>query len=188
MPAVASKATELGKIRNIHSHTFYGGYNSEILYNCAELSLAAEGDSTFLTVRVNVRNKTVGHALPTGSPMRSVYLKLSAFNAKGVVVWKNYTNNPLQDDPQAVFMRLLENNDGQAPVPPWEATNVMFDQRLMPDENRTLEYMLSDTQAKQIVAELYYRLAPPALVKKLNLEDDIYTSPILITSKSVLID
>jgi hypothetical protein len=187
MPAVKSKATELGKIRNIHSHKFYGGYNSQMLHNCAELSLAAEGDSTFLTVQVTVQNKGVGHALPTGSPMRSVYLKMAAFDAEGVVVWKNFINNPIKDDPKAVFMRLLQNDAGAAPVPPWEASGVRFDQRLMPDESRTLEYMLSDTPAKKIVAELYYRLAPPALVKKLNLDSETYGEPILIASQSVII-
>ncbi len=185
MPAVKSRATELGKIRNIHSHKFYGGYNTEILHNSVSLSISAEGDSTFLAVQVTIRNKTAGHALPTGSPMRSVYLKLRALDENGNIVWQNFLANPVKEDPQAVFMRLLENEAGKAPVPPWEAVTVRFDQRLKPDETRTLDYLLSDTPAKKIIAELYYRLAPPALVKKLNLESRVYGTPLLIASESI---
>ncbi len=188
MPSLKSKAAELGKMRKIHSHAFYGGYNSEILHNCALLSIDAKGDSALLTVKVAVQNKTVGHALPTGSPMRAVYLTLKALDADGNVVWQNFLNNPLKEDPQAVFMRLLQNKEGKAPAPPWDASAVKFDQRLDPNETRILEYRLSGVHAQRIVAELYYRLAPPALIKKLNIDNDIYAAPVLIASESIRID
>jgi len=184
MPSVKSKVAELGKIRRVSAHNFYGGYSSEILKNCASITLSAKGDTSLYTISAKIKSRTVGHALPTGSPMRVVYLKLQALDVDGVVVWQNFKNNPIKEDPQSVFMKLLEDETGKAPVPPWEAVKVKFDQRLMPGEERTLEYRLPGKHAARIVAELYYRLAPPALVKKLNLEDEMYGAPVLIASAS----
>ena len=187
MPSVKSKVAELGKIRRVSAHNFYGGYNAEMLKNCASITLAAKGDTSLLTISAKIKNRTVGHALPTGSPLRVVYLKLQALDVNGAVVWQNFKRNPIKEDPQSVFMKLLEDESGKAPVPPWEAAEVKFDQRLLPGEERPLEYELVESHAARILAELYYRLAPPALIKKLNLEEDVYSTPVLIASESFTI-
>lgn len=182
MPAIESKAAELGKVRPIHSHKFYGGYNPELLKNCASLELAVDGDTTQLDINIKVTNRTVGHALPTGSPMRSVYLSLKALDTENNVVWQNYKVNPIAEDVEAVFMRVLQDDDGTAPVPPWLATSVKFDQRLKPDETRELDYAIPGQQVASIIATLNYRLAPPALLKKLNLATEPYTTVVTIAS------
>lgn len=188
MPTIESKVAELGKIRPVHSHKFYGGYNPEILKNCASLELKVEGDTTQLKVAVYVTNKTVGHALPTGSPMRSVYLSLKAIDSDGNVMWENYKRNPLLEDSDAVFMRLLQNDDGTAPVPPWQATSIKFDQRLKPDETRVLSYTIPATNVASIVATLNYRLAPPALLKKLDLDREPYSNVVTIAMERYAVE
>jgi len=182
MPAIEGKAAELGKIRQVHSHKFYGGYNPEIVRNCATLTVDIKGDSVQLEIAIKVTNRTVGHALPTGSPMRSVYLAIQALDANGQVVWQNYTTNPLQEDPDAVFMRLLEDENGQAPVPPWQASKIRFDQRLKPDETRELLYHIPGQHVATIFATLNYRLAPPALLKKLDLDIPPYSNVVTIAT------
>lgn len=180
MPATEGPAAELGKIREVHSHRFYGGYNPEILTNCATIDMDVQLDSTYMIVRLDITNKTVGHSLPTGSPMRSVYLTLKGLDENGEVKWQNYETNPLVEDPQAVFMRLLQDDDGNAPVPPWLSTSVKFDQRLKPDETRSLSYELPRDSVAVVSASLTYRLAPPALLKKLNLLEPPYNSTVTI--------
>jgi hypothetical protein len=188
MPAIESKAADLGKIRPVHSHKFYGGYNPELLRNCASIDVQVAGDTTQLAIDIKVTNRTVGHALPTGSPMRSVYLSLKALDAENNVVWENYKVNPLAEDAQAVFMRLLQNDAGDAPVPPWLATSVKFDQRLKPDETRELSYEIPGQNVVAVIATLNYRLAPPALLKKLNLDVEPYKNVVTIATARTAVE
>jgi len=186
MPATEGKAAPLGKIRDeIHSHAFYGGYSQEFLRNCATIELKAKREAGMVNVTVKIKNETVGHALPTGSPMRMVILKLEARNEQQQPVWKNWYVNPLKEDTSAVFMRLLQDGNGRAPVPPWEASSVKFDQRIKPDETRVLHYEFPDSTAKTLHAKLTYRLAPPPLLKNLGIEDEIYTKAKVITETAI---
>ena len=186
MPGVEGKASPLGKLReNVHSHVFYGGYSEEMLNNCAKVDLSAEQTGENVLVKVSVKNHGVGHALPTGSPMRMVFLKLEAKDAHDRIVWQNFSQNPIKEDPQAVFMKLLQDSNGNAPVPPWEAVAEKFDQRLKPDETREFEYIIQDGTAETIEVKLIYRLAPPPLLLKLGMIDEIYTKAKVINSKTV---
>lgn len=185
MPSIEGRTAELGKMRRVHSHVFYGGYNPEILQNCADLELTLKSDSSSVHIQVTVTNKTVGHALPTGSPMRAVYLKLEIRDAEANTLWRNFETNPLIEDPQSVFMRLLEDERGAAPVPPWKARAVRFDQRIGPDERRVLNYDLELQNADIVIAELVYRLAPPALLAKLNIDKEPFSEVISIATESV---
>jgi hypothetical protein len=179
MPTMEGKTAELGKIRQVHTHIFYGGYNSEILHNCAVLQLDVKKDETVLHTEIRVTNKTVGHSLPSGSSMRMVVLTVQAFDENGRQIWQNYSDSPFSD-PQSVFMRLMENDRGEAPVPPWEAAKVRFDQRLNPDESRTLTYEIPAAGVHQVSATLSYALAPKPLLEKLDLIDDPYVTPVVI--------
>ena len=189
MPSTEGKAAPLGKIRdNIHSHAFYGGYSETFLRDCASIELQAQKNGDEISVTVRISNKTVGHSLPTGSPMRMVILALEARNADQQPVWKNWYNNPIKEDNQAVFMRLLQDDNGKAPVPPWEATGTKFDHRLKADETRILQYTFSDSSATSLHAKLTYLLAPPPLLKKLGITDELYTTPKQISEASIRLE
>ena len=187
MPSMEGKTAELGKIRAVHSHIFYGGYNSEILRNCASIELTLQKSSDNLQAVIRVTNKTVGHSLPTGSPMRMVVLTVQAFDKEGNLIWQNYGDSPFTDQ-QAVFMRLLENERGEAPAPPWEAARVRFDQRLKADETRELSYTFPSMQVHHINATLSYLLAPKALLEKLDLLYEPYLTPIVIAAVHQTVD
>ncbi|RPI03661.1 MAG: hypothetical protein EHM72_00835 [Calditrichaeota bacterium] len=169
MPAMEGKSADLGKIRNINSHIFYGGYNAEILRNCANVKITLEKNSSALRAAVEVTNRTVGHSLPTGSPLRMVVLTVQALDENDQVLWQNFGDSPFEDS-KSVFMRLLQNDSGAAPVPPWEATSIKFDQRLSPDESRTLVFDIPVPHVKQVQATLTYFPAPATLISKFGLE------------------
>ncbi|MBN1999966.1 hypothetical protein JW935_20605 [candidate division KSB1 bacterium] len=186
MPSRVGKAAPLGKIREeLHSHGFYGGYSSGMLRNCARVELNCLKNMDNVQVEINVANHSIGHALPTGSPMRLVILNVEALNNDGLIVWRNIYNDALKEDSSAVFMRLLQDADGNAPVPPWQAQSVRFDNRLLPDEKRTLFYTIADTTTVKIRASLLYYLAPKKILKKLKLYEPIYTDPKTITTVTV---
>ncbi len=189
MPGMEGKVAPLGKMREqLHSHAFYGGYSQEMLNDCAEINVLAKRTGNSVRVEISIKNKTVGHALPTGSPMRMVILSVEAQDSSGLPVWKNYYQNPLQEDRQAVFMKLLQDEKGNAPVPPWEAASEKFDQRLKADEERVLTYQFQASSAIAINASLNYRLAPPPLLKKLGITDLQYTKAKLIAQKKAKIN
>ncbi len=183
MPSRVGKTAPLGKIReNIHSHGFFGGYSAEMLRNCARLKVNPVKHKDGVQVGINVISHSIGHALPTASPMRLVVLNVEALNKDGLAVWRNFYSDPVAEDTNAVFMRLLQDEAGNAPVPPWQAKSVRFDNRLLPGENRSLSWTIPDTAAVQVRASLNYWLAPKKVLKKLGLNYSIYTEPKVITT------
>jgi hypothetical protein len=186
MPAREGKAAPLGKMRDkIHSHEFLGGYSTDLLNDCADIRLELSGEGKRKKLKVEITNNTVGHALPTGSPMRMVVLSIVAKDSSQRPVWKNWNVNPLQEDSEAVFMRLLEDKNGNAPAPPWESVTQRFDQRLFPGKPVSLEYELSESNAVYLEASLVYYLAPAALLQKLGIHNELYRTPKTITSVSI---
>jgi len=184
MPTREGRTATLGKMRDdIHSHDFLGGYSEKMLHSAVKLNLSAgvRGDNVY--VQVIATNRGAGHYVPTGSPMRFIVLEVVVKNSKGNIIWRNWQSNPIAEDPGAVFMRLLESDDGRAPVPPWEAVRERFDQRLRPDEPRKLVYSIPDVDVFSIEAKLIYRVAPPQLLKKLGITEKRYIEPRIMATE-----
>jgi hypothetical protein len=182
MPALEGKAALLGKIREeIHTHSFLGGFTGAMLHNCAYLNLDLAKNQNGLAVTVDIMPHSVGHALPTGSTLRMVYAVVEGSDQNGKVVWQNSSADPITEDPKSVFMRYLKDSAGHIPSPPWEAVAVDSDQRLYPGEKRTLTYTISDTSVAFVQATLFYRIAPLQIIKKLGIQDPVYTEPKMIT-------
>ncbi|MBN1541771.1 hypothetical protein JW992_06460 [candidate division KSB1 bacterium] len=170
MPATTGIAAVLGKLRDeVHVHSLLGGRSDRMLQNSASIDLAVSPLDKTLLVTVKATNKTVGHDLPSGSPMRMVLLSVRAYDRFDRLVWSNWQSDPLQQDPQSVFMRVLADEQGNAPVLPWEAQTVLLDNRLRPGEPRSCEYLVPAVDAVRVEAELTYRAATPALIEKFAL-------------------
>ena len=71
------------------SHLFAGTHNGDLLNNSVSLELLFDYDSNELSIVVT--NTAAGHALPTGTPLRMVYLKVGAY-----VVFLNFFFNVLK--------------------------------------------------------------------------------------------
>ena len=141
MPSQEGRAASLGKIReNIHFHKFLGGYSEKMLRTAVSMQMTAKKEQDVTRVEIMTTNRGAGHDVPTGSVMRYLVLEVLAKNNNDNIIWRNFYTSPLKEDPAAVFMRLLEDKQGKAPVPPWEAVAERFDQRLKPGETRKLVY------------------------------------------------
>jgi len=186
LPSISGKTASLGKIRdNIYNHRFFGGFNDAILTNCVSMQIDTVKENNNILVSVKIKNVSTGHGLPSASPLRMVILKVEAFDVFNNTIWKNYKTNPIKEDPQAVFMKLLEDENGKAPALPWKAVGERFDSRLMPDEERIINYKIPETLIKSIKASLVYYIAPPPLLRELNIKDVNYTKAKIISTSLV---
>ncbi len=160
-------------------HSIGGGHDQPMLERAVlfDLSVEPKKDGN-LAINANLTNQQP-HVLPTGAPFRNMYLKVTAYDAKGQVVWQNAEGHPSEGDPQAYFFLTLVNDEGK-PVPPPEAKKAGADSRLKPHETRVLSYDIPAKDVALVRGELYYSLLWPSLVKKFaHLPDDLKT-PVLI--------
>jgi len=152
-----------------HRPHAFAGTTPDVLGRAATLSLDRRGDT--LTVTVIARG--VGHALPTGSALRQVRLEVEFLDRRG----RRLADN--RHDPEALFARLLADEDGRVPAPPWRARSVAQDSRLAAGERRVLSYPIPPG-ARSAEARLAYHRAPPALLARFDLASQPALAPHII--------
>lgn len=165
------------------SHLFPGGHQNQSLSNFIDIGLQYDKEKQI--IEVTLINNGAGHALPTGTPLRMISLKLIAFNREGAILWENWKENPIQEDKSVLFMRILSDTEGNGPVPPWKATQTLYNRRLMPADTNIISYQLSNQNIYDIEARLLFYYAPPPLLKRLNITDSHLTQPRLIGQKGI---
>jgi hypothetical protein len=159
-------------------HAMGGGHDKAMLKRSAVFDLTTERVGDKLKASVLLKNQQP-HSLPTGAPFRNIYMKLTAYDANGDVVWENAKGNPAKTDPQAYLTLTLTDDTGKPAMPP-TATKVGEDTRLKPHEERTLTYEIPAKGVALVRAELYYNLLWPGLVEKLKQLPENLTAPVLI--------
>ncbi len=172
MPPIPGAAAKNGPEREkIHLHNFSGGNSSEFLTQAALVDLKVEHTDSGKKLTVFVSNLNGGHYLPTASPLRMMLLKLFAYDKDGKELWTNWQDDPLKEDSQAVFAKIITDNDGN-PAFAWNATKVAFDSRLKVREKRMITYDLpAELDIVKVTANLQYKLAPDALLDRLKIDD-----------------
>jgi hypothetical protein len=146
----------------------------------AERAAKAEKPAGKLSASVRIKNQQP-HSLPTGAPFRNMFVKLTAYNDKGEVVWESAKGHPVESDPQAYFSFSMVDDAGK-PAPPPVATKPGPDSRLKPHEDRTLSYEIPAEGVVLVRGELYYGLLWPGLAKQFSqLPEDVRT-PILVAA------
>ena len=173
------------KLNGSFSHKFTGTHQSNLLLNSVEMDLLF--DETSKEVKITLTNVGAGHAIPTGTPLRMVMLKLIAYDSVGNLIWQNWEVNPIQEDKQALFMKIMGDAAGNASVPPWRATQTVFEKRLMPAEPTNLSYQLTSNDIYDIEASLWYRFAPTVILDKFNIDDPHFTRARLMVQKGMKI-
>jgi nitrate/TMAO reductase-like tetraheme cytochrome c subunit len=159
-------------------HAMGGGHDEAMLKRSVVFDLTTERVGDGLKASVLLENQQP-HSLPTGAPFRNIYMKLTAYDANGDVVWENAKGNPAKTDPQAYLTLTLTDDTGKPAMPP-TATEVGEDTRLEPHEERTLTYEIPAKGVALVRAELYYNLLWPGLVEKLEQLPKNLTAPVLI--------
>lgn len=144
------------------SHTVPGS-TPAILAGAAQLWVQVRAGEA----QVIVLNRGAGHALPTGSALRQIVLETRFLDHGGRVVASH----------REVFARVLEDAAGKAPAPPWRATAVHSDTRLMPQERRTFSYSPPDGAAR-VEARLVYHRAPAPVAEKLGVAGLPFMAPV----------
>jgi hypothetical protein len=132
----------------IFSHRMPGAADESLLQNTAEMNVTAEqvGDQVIVTVQVT--NTQAGHDIPTDSPLRQIFLVVTATDAQGNALpqvegpalpsWAG----DLQDAPGVYFAKILQ--EIWTEVSPtgayWNPTRIVEDTRLPALETNTSTY------------------------------------------------
>lgn len=158
MPLVSDPAVAGSSDKQYRSHRFPAARGGLLAANTTEIFLSRDSDSGELMVTLSTLH--IGHALPTGNPMRFVVASVTAMDADGKLLWKNHGDAlPPFDAGEALFMRIFADAAGNRPVPPFAAAGAAIDQRLQPGQPRTLRYPMPSGTAK-VSFELNYYLGP----------------------------
>ena len=174
MNAVSGRAAKNGPERErIFQHNFSGAYSPDMLEKAAELNLDVKEFEGEVILILNVINSGAAHFLPTGPPARVMFVELSATNGNDEVIWSNFSENPIVEDPYGVFHIVFADQDGKVPSMPWLAVKIVKDTRLRPGENRQLVYKFPAAGVKKIEAKLFYRLAPTPLLDKFEITNEL---------------
>lgn len=167
----------------IADHTMGGGHDIAMLKRAVVLSVQSETNGDQLKTTVTMENKQP-HSLPTGAPFRNIYMKLTAYDASGEVLWENAEGHPGKTDPQAYFMYELLDETGMHTSPP-KATQLGPDTRLKPFETRELSYDIPAAGVVLVRGELFYNLLWPGLVKKFTKLPEDLVAPMSIAMAEV---
>ncbi|MBK5967817.1 MULTISPECIES: cytochrome c family protein [Thiorhodovibrio] len=160
------------------NHTMGGGHDPAMLERAVIFDIDTEADGDNLKTTVYMKNQ-LPHSMPTGAPFRNVYLKLTAYDESGTVVWENAEGHPAKDDPQAYLSYSMTDDEGKPAMPP-TATKPGEDTRLAPHEERTLVYEIPAKTVALVRGELYYNLLWPKLVENFSHLPKDLTDPVLI--------
>ena len=180
---VTCQSCHMPMVEGHANHSMAGGHDGNMVRRALTLKLDLAEVEDGYQATVTMKN-LLPHKFPTGAPFRIAYLKLAAYDADGKLLWQNFKEHPLKDDPDAVMVYTLGNKEGKPSMPP-KATQVLGDSRLAPHKVRSLKYKISGKDVKVVKAEVLYDLLLPKLNKKLDkvLTRDLKGSRVVATSE-----
>ncbi len=152
--------------QGVADHSMHAGHNPEMVKKGLLMTIVAKREEGQIDTKFTLRNP-LPHNLPTGAPFRNIFVKVTAMDKDGKVVWQNYKQHPMKEDAQAMLMYTLGDETGKPTAPP-TATQVLSDTRLKPNETRELSYRIPADGVLMVRAEAFYNLLTPPLVKKLE--------------------
>jgi hypothetical protein len=171
-----------GEKVTVFDHTMAGGHDSKMVTQGIALQMDTQKDGANIKATIALRNR-LPHAYPTGAPFRNAVLKVAAYDKDGKVLWQSTKSHPSKDDPQAFFAYIM-GKDGQPAMPP-DATEVLKDTRLKPDETRVVEYTFPADGVGIVRAEFLYNLLSPPLTEKFGdkFPDDVKKAKLAASSE-----
>lgn len=155
----------------VYRHSFMGGHSEPFLGKTAKVSGEAERRDRKTTVNIYVANSTT-HTIPTGYPLREMYLKVTGFNEKNEVVWSNFKKDPYGEDPQSYLGLVLPKGE-EALAHYVKDVKPVKDLRLGPRGTRLLSYEIASDKINVIKVKLIYRLLSRTVTQKLKIEESL---------------
>jgi hypothetical protein len=163
---IACQSCHMPKVDGVTDHTMAGGHGPGMIRQALVFSMDARKTGDQIKAEVHLHNQ-LPHAFPTGAPFRNFYIKVTAYDENGNVVWQNFKTHPMKEDRKSMFVVLLGDEHDQI-VPPPKATHVIADTRLQPNEKRTITYEIPAKGVKTVYAEALYNLVLPAQIEMLR--------------------
>ncbi|MCU7835030.1 MAG: cytochrome c family protein [gamma proteobacterium symbiont of Taylorina sp.] len=167
-------------------HSMGGGHSLAMLQRSVVFYMESKKEGNMIKSVVTMQNKQP-HTMPTGAPFRNLYLKVTAYDKTGNVVWENAKGHPGKTDKKAFLKLTLVDADGKPTGPP-TAKGQGKDTRLKAFEKRDLNYEIPAKDVVLVRAELYYNLLWPGLVKKFSkkIPADVTAPKLIATSENAL--
>jgi hypothetical protein len=160
----------------VATHDFPGASSPPLLQSAASLTIVPGRSGDRVRVEVTVTNTGTGHRLPTDSPLREVFLVVTANDSHGATV--PLSDGPtlpewagdLAGQPGLYFAKLLEQR-WTSVVPSvafWTHTRIVEDTRLAPRASitRTFEFKPRATSDVMVAGRLILRRAPYTLMRQ----------------------
>lgn len=163
--SVSCQSCHMPVVNGRASHAMLGGHDPRMVARGVVLTVDASVKDGVVSANVLMKNR-LPHKFPTGAPFRNVYLELTARDADGKVVWRNFETHPIKDDKQAVLFYTLGDGNGK-PVGAPAAKEVLADTRLEPHGEKALSYEIPADGVAAVRAELKYSLVLPGMKKML---------------------
>ncbi len=145
----------------IPTHDFPGAVDETLLQNTAEMMVTAERESEQVLVVVKVTNSEGGHHIPTDSPLRQIFLIVTATDAQGQLL--SLQNGPVLPDwagdlagkPGVYFAKILEQLWTEvAPTGAyWTQTRLLEDTRLAARATDSSRYVFIAPRDGEITVE-----------------------------------
>lgn len=158
------QSCHMPKSNGVTDHSMMGGHSADMVKRSVIMKLDARVEGERIKANLSLHNR-LPHAFPTGAPFRHMVVKVTAYDKAGKPVWENFKTNPAAEDPQSAFHYVLGNAKDQVAQPP-DATKVLANTRLQPNEVRQLTYDIPAENVAVVRAQaLYNVLAPPLLAR-----------------------
>ncbi len=167
----------------IHAHTQPGAADVELLQNTAEMDLAATWEDDTLAMTVTVTNTGAGHHIPTDSPLRQIFVVVTATDDSGrALVLREGPILPgwagdLAGVPGVYFAKILEEvwTEVQPSGAYWSPTRIVEDTRLPALATHTSTYQFDSLDATggpvTVEARLVFRRAFYDLMQQKGWDD-----------------
>lgn len=172
MPNVDGASGAVSSREQHRSHAFLGPHT---LYtdppgDFMASAIDVRGELDGRTLRATLVNRA-RHAVPSGFPGRVVMVRATAYDRRDRVVFQSFTDDPMAQDPDAVLNRTYVDDEDHPTMPPY-AARMARDNRLRPDETRTLEWTVPRGTVRAHV-EVLYRLIPGPMATLFGLGDEL---------------
>ncbi|MBP9206892.1 MAG: hypothetical protein KBG28_23170 [Kofleriaceae bacterium] len=171
MPWVETPSGAVSQARPRHrAHTFVGPHAAlrDPAQGLTKEALGLSASLAGATLEVTLDNRTQ-HAWPTGFPGRFALVSIVGFDRDGREVWRNVTDDPMKQHPEAVLNKVYVDAQGAPSLAPY-ATKLARDNRLRTGESRTVRVAVPATVAS-VEVSLVSRMVAPPLARTLGLGD-----------------
>lgn len=145
----------------IPTHDFPGAADISLLQNTAEVTVAARQEGDNIQIEVSVTNTEGGHHIPTDSPLRQIFLVITATDQQGRIL--SLESGPTLPDwagdltgkPGVYFAKILEQlwTEISPTGAYWTQTRIIEDTRLPARETQTSKYIFPAPQSGEVKVE-----------------------------------